>query len=139
MRKSPGVQPKDTVKRRRSFLLYLWSLALFYPIMRFIGYTIPKKPNYVKITSPLPRGGFLVTNDFILFDRDDSHWALSRKCTHLGCKVHYSETKNILECPCHQSQFNAADGGVIKGPAKRALTVFPVEKRKKTPYYIVTT
>ncbi len=125
--------------KRRIFLHSLWIFALFYPIKRFIGYTIPKKPVYVKIAAPLPVGGYLLTSDFILFDRDDNCWALSRKCTHLGCKLHYSETREILECPCHQSQFNSSTGEVVKGPAKKSLTLLPVEKRETSPYYIVTT
>ena len=125
--------------KRRSFLLYLMSLALFYPIARFVGYSIPRKPNYIKITSQLPLAGYLITRDFILFDKDGLYWALSRKCTHLGCKLHYSETNDILECPCHQSRFHASTGDVVKGPAKKPLTLFPVEKRDSSPFYIVTT
>jgi len=131
--------PGDTNGKRRSFLLYLASLALFYPVMRFVGYSIPKKPSYVKITTQLPLSGYLITRDFILFDKNDLCWAISRKCTHLGCKLHYSETKDILECPCHQSRFHASTGDVVKGPAKKPLTLFPVKKREDSPYYIVTT
>jgi cytochrome b6-f complex iron-sulfur subunit len=139
MTRASQLLPRNENGKRRSFLLYLTSLALLYPIMRFAGYSIPKKPNYVKITSQLPLTGYLITRDFILFDKGDLCWALSRKCTHLGCKLHYSETKDILECPCHQSRFHASTGDVVKGPAKKPLRVFPVEKRENSPYYIVTT
>jgi len=125
--------------KRRFFIHSLWFLALLYPIIKYLGYTVPRKPVYIKITSPMPPGGFLLTSDFILFDKDDRCWALSRKCTHLGCKIHYIETRKILECPCHQSQFDSFTGKVVKGPAKRALTKLPVEKRPDSPYYIVTT
>ncbi len=131
--------PEDANGKRRSFLLYLASLAFFYPVMRFVGYSIPKKPNYVKITTQLPLSGYLITREFILFDKNDLCWAISRKCTHLGCKLHYSETKDILECPCHQSKFHASTGDVVKGPAKKPLTLFPVKKREENPFYIVTT
>jgi cytochrome b6-f complex iron-sulfur subunit len=139
MTRASQLLPRNENGKRRSFLLYLTSLALLYPIMRFAGYSIPKKPNYVKITSQLPLTGYLITRDFILFDKGNLCWALSRKCTHLGCKLHYSETKDILECPCHQSRFHASTGDVVKGPAKKPLRVFPVEKRENSPYYIVTT
>jgi cytochrome b6-f complex iron-sulfur subunit len=139
MTRASQLLPRNENGKRRSFLLYLTSLALLYPIMRFAGYSIPKKPNYVKITSQLPLTGYLITRDFILFDKGDLCWALSRKCTHLGCKLHYSERKDILECPCHQSRFHASTGDVVKGPAKKPLRVFPVEKRENSPYYIVTT
>ncbi len=139
MTRASQPHPKSANGKKRSFLLYLTSLALFYPIMRFAGYTIPKKPDYVKITSQLPLTGYLITRDFILFDKGGLCWALSRKCTHLGCRLHYSETRDILECPCHQSQFHASTGNVVKGPATKPLTQFPVEKRENNPYYIVTT
>jgi len=128
-----------TTGKRRSFLLYLLSLALLYPVMRFIGYKVPRKPKHIKITTQLPVGGFLVARDFILFDKGDNCWALSRKCTHLGCKLHYIETRDILECPCHQSKFHGSTGKVMAGPAQKALTLFPVVKRENSPYYIVTT
>jgi len=126
-------------EKRRNIILQLLSTALLYPILKFAGYTVPKKPNYVKIGALLPADGVLVTRDFILFDKDGSCWALSRKCTHLGCRLHYKDAQNILECPCHQSRFHAKTGTVINGPAKKPLRQFPVEKREKSPYYIVTT
>jgi len=133
------VQSGEQRGKRRLFIHSLWIFALLYPIMKYMGYTVPRKPVYVKITTPMPLAGFLLTSDFILFDKDDRCWALSRKCTHLGCKIHYSETREILECPCHQSQFDHITGTVIKGPAQRPLTQLPVEKRLNSPYYVVTT
>ncbi|BCL60434.1 hypothetical protein DGMP_11270 [Desulfomarina profundi] len=126
-------------KKRRNIILQLLSTALLYPILKFAGYTVPKKPNYVKIGTPLPADGVLVTRDFILFDKDGSCWALSRKCTHLGCRLHYKDAEDILECPCHQSRFYARTGAVLHGPARKPLKQFPVEKRENSPYYIVTT
>ncbi len=65
--------------------------------------------------------------------------ALSLKCTHLGCKLNYHEDGDILECPCHQSRFNVETGQVVQGPARKALTFLPVEKRQDDPLYVVTT
>lgn len=124
---------------RRKILTYLAGSALVYPLFQFIGYRVPKKPVYVPINQTLPTTGYVVTPDFVLFDREDICWALSRKCTHLGCKLNYHEENDILECPCHQSQFVAKSGEVVKGPAKKPLPFFPVEKRSSEPYYIVTT
>ncbi|MGW8195647.1 MAG: QcrA and Rieske domain-containing protein, partial [Desulforhopalus sp.] len=91
------------------------------------------------IDRPVSGTGFLINADFILFDRDNRCWALTRTCTHLGCKLNYLEEKNILECPCHQSQFNAETGKVLRGPAKRSLSFLEVEKRQDNPLYVVTT
>ncbi|MCP3891943.1 MAG: Rieske (2Fe-2S) protein [Desulfobulbaceae bacterium] len=114
-------------------------MALCYPVLSFIGFKIPKKPVFTAINKAVSTGGFLITNDFILFDRNSTCWALSRKCTHLGCKLNYHEELDLLECPCHQSQFHASTGQVIKGPAKKPLSFFPVEKKQGEPRYVVTT
>jgi len=46
--------------------------------------------------------------------------ALSRVCTHLGCLVVYSDSREKLVCPCHAAEFNL-EGKVLAGPAPRAL------------------
>ena len=50
--------------------------------------------------------------------------AFSAKCTHMGCTVAPSGAK--LQCPCHGSQFDALTGKVLRGPAQRPLSDFPV-------------
>ncbi len=137
MKKNPQTPEKGNA--RRAFLTYLGTLAFLYPVLQFAGFKIPKKPTYVNISKPLPATGYLVTTGFILFDRDNKCWALSRTCTHLGCKINYQEDKDILECPCHQSRFNVETGKVVKGPAQKPLTFLPVEKRQDDPLYVVTT
>ncbi len=54
--------------------------------------------------------------------RDDAGvvHALSARCTHLGCLVHFNDAERAWECPCHGSRF-AVDGSVIQGPANRPL------------------
>ena len=105
---------------KRRFLLFCASIAALYPIIRFLGYSIPRKPRIIEIGSPLSVGGFHVGVDYILFDNGSKAWALSRKCTHLGCTINYHEKENILECPCHQSRFSP-EGIVLQGPAKKDL------------------
>jgi Rieske Fe-S protein len=123
---------------RRRILTILLSLTLIYPVLRFVGYKVPHQPTLVEISKPVPSNGVLVTADFVLFDREGQCWALSRTCTHLGCKLNYHEEQDILACPCHSSQFAVTSGEVLQGPAKRSLPFFPVEKRDSEPFYVVT-
>lgn len=123
---------------RRVIIAWIGALTLSYPLLRFIGFKVPRKPIRVDIHKPAPTNGVIINQEFILFDRNDTCWALSRKCTHLGCKLNYLEELDILECPCHQSKFDPRSGAVIEGPAQHALHFYPVEKRDNDPLYVVT-
>jgi cytochrome b6-f complex iron-sulfur subunit len=134
-----GTLSKRQKITRRKYLLYGAGLALLYPFFKFIGFRVPKKPVYVPVSKKVPPSGYILTRDFILFDRKGKCWALSRRCTHLGCSLTYVEELDILECPCHQSRFNPETGVAVRGPAERPLTFLPVEKRDGEPAYVVTT
>lgn len=136
----PKIAPDTKQKKsRRALISWLGLLACSYPLIRFVLHTVPKKPVYVEIDKKIPADGALLTDNFILFDRDGSCWALSRRCTHLGCKLNYFAEHDILECPCHQSRFNPRTGEVERGPANKKLAFLPVEKKEQAPYYVVTT
>jgi Rieske Fe-S protein len=49
--------------------------------------------------------------------------AVSPICTHRGCTVDVHGER--LVCPCHGSTYDR-EGHVLKGPAERALTRYPV-------------
>lgn len=53
----------------------------------------------------------------------DGLMAYSAICTHAGCEVKsFDVKKGLLKCPCHGSEFDPANNGVVeKGPAKHRL------------------
>ncbi|MCH7871537.1 MAG: Rieske (2Fe-2S) protein [Planctomycetes bacterium] len=54
--------------------------------------------------------------------------ALSSKCPHLGCQVHWEEANDRFFCPCHNGVFNR-DGVATAGP--------PAAEGKNLPEYEV--
>ena len=66
--------------------------------------------------------------------RDDAGavHAVSARCTHLGCLVHFNDAERAWECPCHGSRF-AVDGSVIQGPANRPLERKDLSEQPATP------
>jgi cytochrome b6-f complex iron-sulfur subunit len=122
---------------KRKFLLICASVAALYPIIRFLGFNVPRKPRIIDLPKPLAAGDFYLAPDFILFDDGINAWAVSRRCTHLGCTVNYHEKDKLIECPCHQSRFTAT-GKVLHGPATKNLARYKVEKKIDNGGYIVT-
>ncbi len=59
----------------------------------------------------------------LLLRRPFGFTALGTTCTHLGCSVRPG--KGQLQCPCHGSSFDLT-GAVIRGPAQRPLSRYPV-------------
>ena len=48
--------------------------------------------------------------------------AYNAVCTHEGCEVGYSASRQLLGCPCHGALFDpASNGAAVRGPARRPL------------------
>jgi cytochrome b6-f complex iron-sulfur subunit len=122
----------------RRLIIIAGSILLVYPFLRFISHRVPRKPVTIKVSEPLKQDHFLAHEDFFIFSEADHVWAVSRTCTHLGCRLQYKEQEDILECPCHQSRFSTS-GRVINGPSQTELKRYPVEKITDPPAFIVTT
>lgn len=114
----------------RRALLVRWmqgvvAAVFLYPLFRFIGHRIPPKPRLIEVPAPLPLSGVHTAHDFLLFSTPEGPAAVSRICTHLGCRVNYQQDKQYIECPCHQSRFTP-DGTRIAGPAEKNLPQYEV-------------
>ena len=129
-------RPTPTRPFRRKLLL-LGSLLLLWPLIRFLVHKVPRKPKIVEVSGSFQNTIFLSKPEFVLFNHDEQLWAVSRKCTHLGCRINYLEKEHYLECPCHQSRFSI-HGEVIRGPAEKPLLRYPVEATDNPSTYLVT-
>ncbi len=82
----------------------------------------PAAPTTVK-TADVPVGGGVIVNDakvVVTQPQEGTYKAFTAVCTHQGCVVS-SVADGSITCACHGSVFSAADGSVVKGPAKGAL------------------
>lgn len=59
---------------------------------------------------------------FYLVRNEAGVMALSRTCTHMGCKVPWKQSEGCFHCPCHNSKFDR-NGVEFAGPAKRPLAL----------------
>jgi glycine/D-amino acid oxidase-like deaminating enzyme/nitrite reductase/ring-hydroxylating ferredoxin subunit len=58
--------------------------------------------------------------------------AVSAKCTHLGCVVHWNSAERSWDCPCHGSRFDV-NGEVLHGPAATSLEVMALDPQDTIP------
>jgi cytochrome b6-f complex iron-sulfur subunit len=127
---------------RRETLRRVWRVLGFVALAEvgaLVGiYLWPRKPKpregaYGGVVTAGPAGNFepgtvtaFAKGQFYLIRlRDGAFLALSRKCTHLGCTVPWSEVDRKFACPCHASSFSET-GEVLSAPAPRPLDLYRV-------------
>ncbi|MFF4016667.1 Rieske (2Fe-2S) protein [Streptomyces sp. NPDC001843] len=74
-------------------------------------------------TGDIPEGGGKVFADqkvVVTQPKKGEFKAFSAICTHQGCTVN-QVVDGKIDCPCHGSQFEIADGSVARGPAAKPL------------------
>ncbi len=136
-------KPEGSVERRRfimsgwNWLKLLAGLIFCYPVLRFVRFNVPKKPRFIKVEKKLLVGDVHLDPEFALFVAEKEVWAISRTCTHLGCRLNYSQKDKQLICPCHQSKFSL-HGKRLAGPAQKNLSLYKVEALGEGKGYIVT-
>jgi len=116
--------------KRRDFLgqaaigtfLVATAAACFGALRLIVPKVFSEPPNYYKIGEPegFPPGEVRVPTgkNVYLFHDENGYYAISAKCTHLGCIIKH--TPDGFVCPCHGSRFTL-DGHVISGSASKTL------------------
>jgi cytochrome b6-f complex iron-sulfur subunit len=125
--KAPATERRQVLLRTLRWAGAAMTAMFLYPLLRFTGHRIPPKPRLVEVPAPLPVTGVHTHHDFLLIHHDSSDVpvAVSRICTHLGCRVNFQQDQQLIECPCHQSRFTA-QGRRISGPAEKDLPAYKV-------------
>jgi cytochrome b6-f complex iron-sulfur subunit len=139
-KKQQKLNESEQIPSRRSFLSILWIGLGFVALIEFIGivtaFILPRKKmaktgGFGAIMDAGPVDKFtkesvtaFIRGKFYLCRLEDGGFlAVSRKCTHLGCTVPWSEKEKKFICPCHSSAFDIT-GEVINPPAPRALDIY---------------
>ncbi len=120
---------------KRCLLLFFFG-GTSIPLFSFLMKERYRPPVEFQIRKELKVGEILLEKDFVLFMEKEGPLAVSRKCTHLGCKLNFLDKIQGFICPCHQSRFSWK-GKYIKGPAKKDLKRFRVKKLEKKQGIIV--
>lgn len=127
------------MKRRRFLkviLAFLGSITVFsfvFSILKFLTALPTRASDAQKIVvrkSEIPSGeakNIIYQNaPAVLINRPDKGFiAFSRTCTHLGCLVEFSKSRQKLICPCHAGTYDL-DGSVESGPPPKPLTAIPL-------------
>ena len=110
-------------------LIYISTISLIYPAIKFIFYNTKKM---IKYKIPLKRITKIhkVTNPALFIVKKDKEIEVfDAHCTHMGCILNFDKRKSQFTCPCHKSKFDI-NGKRLSGPAKRDLDkiTYKIEK-----------
>jgi Rieske Fe-S protein len=84
-------------------------------------------PPLAKVSDIPVGGGKIFANQKVVITqpRAGTIKAFSTTCTHQGCAV--TKVDSTINCTCHNSRFDIADGSVAGGPAPRGLPPVPIK------------
>lgn len=85
------------------------------------------------------RTGWIVSEEelsfYLLTENGRDFTAMSNICTHLGCRVRWTEDQSLFLCPCHNGVFSK-DGSVVAGPPPRPLDRYQVKVEEDQIYVL---
>jgi len=69
-------------------------------------------------TSELPSGKVVGAGPYAVGNRDGEHFAVTRRCRHLGADLANGsiDVDGCLVCPWHQSKYDVHTGRMVRGP-----------------------
>ena len=91
-----------------------------------IPFTLADKTNAILVRVPEPKDEAMLKSGRVIKSDKIFLSASTLVCTHNGCKPAVPNAEGVMACPCHGAQF-AADGSVVKGPAKKPLAGIKIE------------
>ena len=110
------------------FLYGIAGLMLAYPAFAFMTFRKVTRKNVVfHPQDQLPPVNF--KDGVYLVKVASETYALSSRCTHLGCTLNYDPVSQRFRCPCHGSVFDLS-GERLAGPARKPLERVPTFNTK---------
>jgi cytochrome b6-f complex iron-sulfur subunit len=104
----------------------LGGLLLAYPAFSFMTFRKATKRRIV--FHPGEQAGSVIFREGVYLIREPNDmFALSARCTHLGCTLNYNAVSGKFACPCHGSIFTLS-GKRVSGPARKDLCRVPLTK-----------
>jgi cytochrome b6-f complex iron-sulfur subunit len=121
------MERRGFIKRGLKWAASLLGAALLaYPAFAFITFRKATKRRIV--FQPGDQGGSVNFKDGVYLIRDPNEmFALSARCTHLGCTLNYDPVSRHFACPCHGSVFTLS-GKRVAGPARQDLCKVPLTR-----------
>jgi Rieske Fe-S protein len=91
-----------------------------------IPFVLEDKTNAILVRVPEPKDEAMIKSGRVIKSDKVFLSASTLVCTHNGCKPGLPNAEGVMACGCHGAQF-AADGSVVKGPAKKPLAGIKLE------------
>jgi Rieske Fe-S protein len=91
-----------------------------------IPFVLEDKTNAILVRVPEPKDAEMIKSGRVIKSDKVFLSASTLVCTHNGCKPGAPNAEGVMACGCHGAQF-AADGSVVKGPAKKPLAGIKLE------------
>jgi Rieske Fe-S protein len=91
-----------------------------------IPFMLEDKTNAILVRVPEPKDEAMIKSGRVIKSDKVFLSASTLVCTHNGCKPGTLSGEGVMTCGCHGAQF-AADGSVVKGPAKKPLAGIKLE------------